>query len=176
MTKFKGKYRVESARLTGWDYRNAGWYFITICTQGKQHCFGRVINCEMHLSPAGEIAHQYLAEIPHHAPATVDVFVVMPNHVHLILVLEGDVETLQCNVSTPIMSSISPRSGSVSAIIRSYKSAVARWCHQNRYEDFGWQTRFHDHIIRDQQSLERIRAYVHSNPAKWQEDCLHTLS
>jgi REP element-mobilizing transposase RayT len=69
------------------------------------------------------------------------------------------------------MSAMSPKSGSVSVIVRSYKSAVTRWCHQHGHDDFAWQPRFHDHIIRNQVSLERIRAYVQSNPAKWQEDC-----
>jgi REP element-mobilizing transposase RayT len=178
MTRYKDRYRVESTRLPGWDYRTAGWYFITICTHLKAPYFGQVVDYKMRLSPIGQIACQYVADIPEHAPLTViDASVIMPNHVHVILGITESpadevaaVETLQCNVSTR-MSAISPKSGSVSVIVRSYKAAVTRWCHRHGYDDFAWQPRFHDHIIRNQDSLERIRAYVQTNPAQWQEDC-----
>lgn len=97
MTKYKDKYRVESTRLPAWDYRNAGWYFVTICTQGKVCYFGHIVDGEMQLSAIGEKAYQYFMVIPQHFPnATVDEFVIMPNHVHaIIIILESpDVETL----------------------------------------------------------------------------------
>lgn len=78
-----------------------------------------------------------------------------------------------CYVSTnndnvdPIMSQLSPKSGSLSAIIRSYKSSVTRWCRQNGDEDFCWQSRFYDRIIRNQTALNNIRRYIINNPAKW---------
>jgi REP element-mobilizing transposase RayT len=106
-----------------------------------------------------------------------DAFVIMPNHVHGIVVI---VETLQCNVSTPMatatrapnhpMAQISPTAGSLGAIIRSYKSAVSRWCAKNGPTEFAWQTRFYDHIIRSERDLQRIRRYITDNPAKWESD------
>jgi putative transposase len=93
---------------------------------------------------------------------------------------------LQCNVSTQrdiiqqdtpcdvtqrqFMSQISPKPGSLSAIARSYKSAVTRWCRENGFEDFAWQSLFYEHIIRADGSLDRIREYIINNPAKWEHD------
>ncbi len=89
------------------------------------------------------------------------------------------VGTLHCNVPTaandsPIvpnpMARISPRAGSLGAIIRSYKSAVSRWCNQNGHPEFGWQARFYDHIIRNERALNRIRNYIINNPLRWHYD------
>jgi putative transposase len=86
--KFKNKYRIPSARLQNWDY---GWnasYFLTICTQNRQCFFGDITNAEMELSEIGEIAHKYWNEIPAHFPfVKLDAFVVMPNHVHGIIII-----------------------------------------------------------------------------------------
>jgi REP element-mobilizing transposase RayT len=175
MTLFKNKYRSESIRLKGWDYRNAGYYFITICTHQREHYFGRVVAHEMGLSPLGEIAAQFWCEIPsHHAGIDLDEWIIMPNHVHGIVVIrEHAVETLHAT-SLPHenaeMSAISPKAGSLSVVIRSYKSAVTRWAGLNGYQNFAWQPRFYDHIIRDETSLHNIRAYISGNPVKWETD------
>ncbi len=60
--------------------------------------------------------------------------------------------------------------GSLQAIINAYKSSLTRWCRKNGYDNFAWQTRFYDHIIRDEQSLDQIREYIVNNPVKWDED------
>jgi REP element-mobilizing transposase RayT len=98
--KFRNKYRIATSRLKGWDYGEAGYYFITICTQDKHLWFGEIQNCEMRRSFLGEIAYQYWLDIPKHFPqASLDEFIVMPNHVRGIIVLnaaeirEGTVET-----------------------------------------------------------------------------------
>jgi REP element-mobilizing transposase RayT len=133
----------------------------------------------MHLNKIGKLATQYWEEIPHHFPLVeLGNYVVMPNHVHGILIINkmngvGDVETLQCNVSTDDknnkMAMISPKPGSISTIIRSYKSIVTKMARQI-HADFGWQSRFHDHIIRNAQSYDNIQNYILQNPEKWQED------
>jgi len=138
------------------------------------------------LSQIGKIADEYWRKIPAlQTKVEIDQFVIMPNHVHgILIILPNDVstdanvetfpavETLQCNVSTAAdrMSSISPKRSSLGAVIRSYKSAVTQWGHQNGFPDFAWQARFYDHIIRGEQSLNRIRAYIVDNPAKWHLD------
>ena len=202
LPRFKGKYRVESTRLPNRDYAANGWYFITICTQNRAYFFGDVIAGQMQLSAVGKIAQQFWAEIPNHFTHTyIDAYVIMPNHIHGIVVIDrphpinGDrypsniVETLHCNVSTQrdvtrrnmtqnpssdvrrrMMSEISPKTGSLGAIVRSYKSAVTRWCHQNNFDNFAWQPRFYDHIIRADGSLNHIQQYIINNPAKWAED------
>ncbi len=89
--KFKNRYRIPSARLQNWDYRWAGAYFITICTQNRVHYFGEIENGKMQLSPVGIIADILWYEMKNHATyIELDAFVVMPNHVHGILILNGD--------------------------------------------------------------------------------------
>ncbi|MDZ8183903.1 MAG: transposase [Nostoc sp. ChiSLP02] len=182
--KFQGKYRVGSTRLPTRNYAANGWYFITICTSDRTHFLGSVITGNVQLSKIGEIAQQFWAEIPNHFAYTyTDAYVVMPNHVHGIIAIDRpqNVETLHCNVSTQrdtpcniaqeqFMSDISPKAGSLGAIVRSYKSAVTRWCGKNGFENFAWQERFYEHIIRADGSLDRIREYIINNPTKWEND------
>jgi putative transposase len=182
MALFKNKYRIESTRLKGWDYRSAGYYFVTICTQNRVHYFGEVAKGDMRLSIVGEIAARFWTEIPsHHTQVELDEFVVMPNHVHGIIVIVDGVETLHATslpaTSLPAtslrnqkMSDISPKAGSVGAIVRSYKSAVSRWAGENGIASFEWQSRFYDHIIRDEISFKQIRQYIFDNPVKWESD------
>jgi putative transposase len=157
--------------------------------------FGEVIRAAVHRKEIGEIAHRFWSELPkHNKGVELDEFIVMPNHVHGIVVLCGGhdrpngpglriahtvdndvpVSDVACNVApsdnSNFMSSISPKRGSLGAIIRSYKSAVTDWCHSNRLEDFQWQPRFHDHIIRNKDELRRIRSYIRNNPARWETD------
>jgi REP element-mobilizing transposase RayT len=176
---FKNKYRIESTRLKGWDYRNPGYYFVTICTKNRDYHFGHIVNGEMHLSAIGEIAAQCWQEIPnHHTNVELDEFMIMPNHVHSIVVICNPVvavETLHATSLPPPpaeskMSEISPKAGSLGAIIRSYKSAVTRLCGLQGFTEFAWQTRYHDHIIRNENSLHQIRQYIRNNPAKWELD------
>jgi putative transposase len=100
MEKFKGKYRVESTRLKGYDYSSEGHYFITICANEMQHFFGRIINGEMHLSEIGKLAEKFWLEIPNHFPnAILNEFIIMPNHIHGIITLKERVQTSHCDVS-----------------------------------------------------------------------------
>lgn len=171
--KFQNTYRIPSARLLGWDYRWAGAYFITICTAQRQHFFGHVANGKMELSKVGVIADLLWCEIKNHTKnVQLGEFVVMPNHVHGILILDGSFTETE-KEPTPdkdeFMSAISPKADSVSTIIRSYKSAVSKYCKRLGFE-FGWQTRFYDHIIRDEKSFRNISNYIVQNPVKWQSD------
>ena len=179
MTLFKNKYRIESSRLKGWDYRTPGYYFVTICTENREHYFGQISGGSMHLSAVGEIAAQYWREIPlHHVNGELGEFVVMPNHVHGIVLIREYGETFRGGVATlratslrePEKSEISPKAGSLSVIIRSYKSAVTKWKGLNGFNEFAWQVRFYDRIIRDEQSFQKIRAYIFDNPVNWELD------
>lgn len=188
--KYKNKYRISSARLKNWDYSANGAYFITICTQNREHFFGEVVEGQFITSELGRLAGKYWLEIPSHFPfVELGNFVVMPNHTHGILIInKNNIETLHCNVSitntgitntritktTDIqkneqMARISPKPGSISTIIRSYKSVVSKNAHLI-HSDFSWQSRFHDHIIRNSQELERIQYYIENNPLNWKED------
>jgi putative transposase len=183
--KFNNKYRIDSARLKNWDYRSNGAYFITICTANREHFFGEIIgnetSKEMNFSKVGMLAEKYWEQIPEHFPfVSLGNFVIMPNHMHGILIINNvvAVETLQCNVCSKedgknqFFSEISPKSGSISAIIRSYKSIVTR---ESRVivPKFYWHSKFHDHIIRNSISFERIQNYIENNPNNWENDKLY---
>jgi len=182
MEKFQNKYRIPSARWQSWDYANPGMYFLTICTQNRLHFFGEIKNGEMYLNEMGQIAYTCWAEIPTHFPnMELGAFVIMPNHVHGILIVNervvvAVVGTLHAtslpNDATPkneFMASISPQAGTVSAAMRSYKSAVSRSI-RPLYADFSWQTRFHDHVIRNTAEYERIECYILLNIENWEQD------
>jgi len=178
MTLYKDRYRAETARLKGWDYSAAGCYFVTICTGERECSLGEMVDGSMRLSPVGEIARTFWQEIPAHVQGVeLDEFVVMPNHVHGIVAIRDTGRDVACYGSTcyvstcyvSTMARISPRTGSLGAIIRSYKSAVTNWCRKNDH-DFAWQSRFHDEIIRDEHSLEKVREYIRNNPLQWELD------
>ncbi|MBL7732965.1 MAG: transposase [Chitinophagaceae bacterium] len=158
MDKFQNKYRIESARLASWDYRWPGAYFITICTKNREHFFGSVINQQMQLSKIGELAHSCWTEIPAHAMnILLGEFVIMPDHVHGIIII--DVETRHA-------SSLHSRKNSISSIVGGFKSSVTRLARPVN-SLFNWQSRFYDRIIRDREEFIRISDYIRNNPANW---------
>ena len=190
MEKFKGQYRIKSARLKNWDYGWNAMYFITICTQNREFYFGDIADpyklgvSTMQLTEIGEIALKYWNEIPKHFPfVELDEFVVMPNHVHGIIVINKtddgrkDVETPKLGVSTTRIPNTAAASkkwnpATLGVIINQYK----RICTINARKlnpDFAWQSRFYDHIIRDDQSFQKIRDYIYNNPITWTDDKFH---
>jgi putative transposase len=173
MTLFKQKYRIESTRKKDWDYTSRGWYFITICTKNRVCCLGMIRNGQSVLSPLGSSANDSWREIPnHYSNVFVDEFVVMPNHIHGIVVIEGDhVHSPDSQLTKKNNSpGTSPQPASLGSIVRSYKSGVARWCHDNGFPNFQWQPRYHDRIIRSNASLTAVRDYIQNNPMNWEED------
>jgi putative transposase len=191
--KYQNKYRIPSAGLQTWDYASNGAYFITICTAKRQHYFGQIINGKMELSDQGEMAHRYWLEIPDHFSFVVLYeFVVMPNHVHGIIIIDHP-ENFRCDdrivASVEAGHALSLQSqpkqyeqskqthsrfrnqgkNTISAMVGSYKSVVTKYCNENKLP-FGWQSRFHDHIIRDNDEFHRIKNYIVNNPANWEQD------
>lgn len=189
MTLFRNKYRVESARLKGWDYSSAGYYFITICTGDRECCLGDIENGEMELSGIGEIAEKCWRETPAHFPHTdLDAFVIMPNHIHGIVIINenvnvgggadgGDVAVVvEAQNFAPLRkphhpspNRFGPQSKNLGSIIRGFKIGVKKYTTINNIQ-FAWQPRFYDHIIRNHKSLNRIREYIVNNPLKWEMD------
>jgi putative transposase len=172
MTLFKGKYRVESTRLQGWDYATPGWYFVTICTNNRVCSLGEVVEGAVQLSQIGRIAQSELINIPtHYANVRVDSFVVMPNHIHAITVIEG-AHQYTPGLRPPIDDRVPTekvKPGSLSTIVRSYKAGVVRLARQQGLV-FGWQPGFHDHILRRNKSVNAVRDYLQENPANWDQD------
>ncbi len=200
MDKYKNKYRIPSARAQWWDYGWNGAYFITICTKNREHLFGEIVNEKILLSNLGIIADIFWHEIPNHSPfVELGEFVVMPNHIHGILILnKPDIENRNNysidngndngTVVVETGHALSLRrqpvnqppnigqnrfqnigSNTISSIVGSYKSAVTK--HANRLGlNNGWQTRFHDHIIRDNTEYTKISEYIINNPKNWGKD------
>jgi len=179
--KFRNKYRNSSTRLQNWDY---GWnapYFVTICTKNREHYFGKIVDGEMQLSEIGGIAQQFWREIPGHFPFVIpDVFVIMPNHVHGIIVINKtddghDVGTQNFaslrrqHKKSRYKNKFGPQSQNLASIIRGYKTGVKKYATMNNI-DFKWQLRYNDHIIRDKQSFDRIRNYINTNIKNWKND------
>ncbi|OIP98740.1 hypothetical protein AUK40_01175 [Candidatus Wirthbacteria bacterium CG2_30_54_11] len=175
-----------SIRLKDWDYSHNWYYFVTICTGDKKPSFGNIANERMKLSPHGLLAQQCWAEIPFHFPFVVlDEFVIMPDHVHGIVIIDhsngqGNGNCRDVAVQRPYnglaetMSAISPKAGSLSVVIRSYKSVVTKMIGiADTHAHFSWQPRFFDRIIRNERELDAVRAYIRNNPLKWKLDRDH---
>lgn len=153
-------------RLTEYDYSQPGCYFITICVKARQPLLRRGAQCApasglLPLTEAGRITERMIVQISeHYQNVFVDKYVVMPNHVHLILRVEGDGGRTMCApTSKP----------TVARIIKMLKEAVTK--------SMGhpiWQKGYHDHIIRNDADYLRIWDYIETNPAKWREDCYYT--
>lgn len=190
MAKFKNKYRIEPARLKNWDYAESAAYFVTICTANRTPFFGMVQNNALIYSEIGKIVASEWVKSPEIRPdmnLELGEFVVMPNHFHGIIFIGGRdamhrVSNNMNRVSTEnkdamhrvstgdvYKNEFGPQSKNLSSILRGFKSAVTVQARKINPE-FGWQARFHDHIIRNPKSYDAISHYIIDNPKKWIED------
>ncbi len=151
----------KSPRLQGYDYSQSGAYFVTICTHQRQYIFGTIQDGNMILNDYGNIATERWYAIPDHYPdLELDAFIVMPNHVHGIICLDAE----GTNFKTVLGRVINAYKGAVTAGIRKLELSQV----------IVWQGRYHDHIIRNEDSLNQIRQYVISNPQLWYEDTFYS--
>ena len=149
-------------RLKGYDYSENGFYFITICTKGRECLFGDVVDGTMLLNECGDIAEKEVLNIPtHYIDIEIHYFVVMPNHVHIIIALVGK-KSVQAGAASGAPTATQFTLGN---IVRGYKSGVSR-----RIGHSIWQRNFYDHIIRDEDTYLRISTYIENNPKTWEED------
>jgi putative transposase len=169
--QFKSKYRVESARLQDWDYSQSGYYFVTICVKNRKSLLGQIGNDEMVLSEIGTIAQRCWREIPDHfSSVELDEFIIMPNHLHGIIVIAENVETQHiASLQRKGHNKFGPQSENLASIIRGFKSGVKKWATVNGI-DFDWQPRFYDRIIRNEEELCNVRNYIQHNHLQWNED------
>ncbi|MCZ7542020.1 MAG: transposase [Anaerolineae bacterium] len=162
----------RSIRLQGYDYAQEGAYFVTICTHHRTCLFGEVVDSAMQLSGFGEIVQDCWFDIPAHFPyVELDAFVVMPNHVHGVIVIV-DEEGRGKVCTAPTSGFGRSVAGSLSAIVGSFKSAVTKQINEIRKTPRMtiWQRGYYDHVIRDEEDLNRIRQYIVDNPAHWELD------
>ncbi len=161
MTKFKNTYRIESTRLKDWDYSTPWWYYVTINTKNHHDYFGEIIDGKLILNPLGKIADLFWNEIPnHYKNAELDYYVIMPIHIHGIIIINYTAVTR--HASSP------QKNLTLSDIIGSFKSAVTKRIHETGYQNFSWQPRFYDRIIRNGKELYNVRNYIEQNPIKWE--------
>ncbi len=157
---FRYRFRVPSARLRGWDYSWPGVYAVTVCVKGRVCCLGEVAQADVALSPLGVIvAEEWLAIPRTHRQVVLDEWIVMPDHLHGILIFErGERMISQEGLSA----------GSLGAAVGQFKQRATKRIRARRSCDFAWQERYFDQILRDDEALERYRAYIRENPGRWQ--------
>jgi REP element-mobilizing transposase RayT len=160
----------RSIRFQDYDYSAVGAYFVTLCAFQRECLFGEVVEGGMQLSDAGLAVIDCWQAIPKHfSQAELDEFVVMPNHLHGIIV--NDCRGTACRAQFDEAFG-RPVAGSLATIIRSFKSAVSNRVNVLR-DNPGvpvWQRNYYERVIRDEQELAAIRQYIANNPARWAED------
>jgi len=187
----------RSHRLAGYDYSQSGAYFMTICTNNRECLFGDIVMGQMVLNAVGQIVADEWAKTAAMRPLIEsDEWVVMPNHFHAIVFIKNDTATsvgarravpssktsTEYKNTAPYMPDRGPTEafgcpvpGSLSTIVRSFKSAVTKQVNLLRQTPglVLWQRNFWDHVIRNEVDCNRIREYIHTNPQRWQMDSLH---
>lgn len=152
----------RTIRMPGWNYRRAGWYFVTINTWGSCHTLARVRSGKMVLTRMGEIVSERWHAIPGHHPAVrLDEFVVMPSHIHGIVVLT--------NSGPPADGrGLGYSAGSLAAIIGSYKASCTRIVRAEMHPRMlVWQRNYYERILMDREAIDAVRRYIVANPSRW---------
>ena len=170
MNKEKELPKRKHPRLNNYDYSSAGAYFVTICTQNRWCVLSRIVGrglapaetTAIEYTPLGEIAEKQLFLLEDRYPyLTIDQYVIMPNHIHAILILNGEA------------AGASPRP-TVTDIVCAYKSLTTRECKKSGFGEKLFQTSFYEHIIRSREDYEEIVKYIYENPIRWYYDELYT--
>ena len=146
----------QSIRLQGYDYTNEGIYFVTICCYQRQHLFGEIDNGEMKINLIGQIVSALWQKIPQHFPnVELDGFILMPDHLHGIIII-----------------SESKEKSSLANIIQNFKSISSRKINRitKTYGISIWQRNYYERIVRTEQELTNLYEYIKNNPANW-TDC-----
>jgi len=200
---FQNRYRISSSRAS-WHNYNGGVYFVTICTKNREHYFGEIAcnqalspSSVMHLSAVGGYVDEQLRNVSSHYPyAQIPLWVVMPNHVHAIVVIHSETPTVETMCTSSLQSSVctssrssnpsrwkntvineqmqlvSHKRGLLSTAVGGLKRAVSCFANTNRIM-FAWQPRFHDHMIRTVEEQNRIADYIEHNVFRWKSDCFY---
>ncbi len=169
MDKAKELPQRKHPRLDNYDYSSAGAYFVTICTQNRRCVLSRIVGrglapaeaSGMEYTSFGKIAEQQLLSLKdRYAYLSVDQYVIMPNHIHVVLILESEA------------AGASPRP-TITDIVCAYKSLTTRECKKNGFDGKLFQTSFYEHIIRGREDYEEIVKYIYENPIRWYYDELY---
>ncbi len=194
MSKYLGKYKNDSNRLRSWNYSSPGRYYITICTHNREHLFGQVENGNMILSEYGEIVRSEILKIPeYHKRAILDEWIVMPDHVHLLIELgtwnyENGISSIGDTDVVGKIHEISLQSCSPNDQIKQYRAARRKMIIfkivgkfqmltskqinilRNSPGNTNWQHDYYDHVIRNYESYIRIKQYIINNPKNFRKN------
>ena len=163
----------KAPRLKDFDYSQDGYYFITICTNKRCNILSKIVGqglapAGVQLSEYGLIVKEQLMALEERYPTIkVDKYIIMPNHIHAIIVVDSTVEAVKT-------AGASPRP-TVSDAVCTFKSLAARKIRQAGYKEQVFQSSFHDHIIRNKRDYQQTWSYIDGNAAKWEEDELNTV-
>jgi len=183
----------NTIRLQKYDYSDAGWYFVTICTENRECLFGEISvgatrgspfsksrgsPFQMKLNDIGKIIKNIWKSLPNHHPVKLDESMIMPNHVHGIIIMRNANHSVGAIFKSPVVSSnvsgeinFAPTINiSLSNIIKWYKSKSTINIRTIMNKTFCWQKSFYDVIIRNEISLYFIRQYIFDNPKNWNDD------
>lgn len=148
--------------MKGYEYTQPGAYFITICVRERACDLGFIESGEMILSDCGRVANDFWSQIPVHFPnVTVDIFIVMPNHIHAIIIIEEG----RGGITPPLPSTL----GQIVAYYKYQTTVQINHLNDNAGTPF-WQRGYYEHIIRNDREMETIRRYIQENPLKWELD------
>jgi len=172
---FKDLPNRHTTRLHEYDYSQLNWYYVTICTNHHENMF---VGANQHLpvppsfdiqlNKIGQTTQQCWLDIPIHNPnVKLDKYVIMPNHVHGIIII--NYQKQRANIDSPLHGT----SGTIGAIVRGFKIGVTKWCRTNTQIHDVWQRNYYEHIIRDEGELTHIRKYITDNPKNWLIDKLN---
>ena len=168
------KHHRRSIRLRGYDYGQVGAYFVTICTHKRACLFGQVVDGTVQLNAFGQIVKsEWINTLSVRPQVGLDEYVVMPNHIHGILVTVNTGRGVLQYAPTARQGApfVSP-SQTIGAIVRGFKSIATKRINALRHTPGMpvWQRNYYEEIIRDEHDLARIRQYIQDNPSKWPED------
>jgi REP element-mobilizing transposase RayT len=181
MTENPARHHRRSIRLRDYDYSQVGAYFVTVCTHNRTCLFGDVVDGEMVTNDAGRIVQAIWKALPLHYPGVaLDEFVIMPKHVHGIIVLDSGVGAqfiaplgsggaINRALTTDALSA-SDRPPTLGDIVRGFKARSTRLLRRDRGYQRVWQRNYYEHVLRDKGSLSRVREYISNNPLHWAFD------
>jgi len=177
------KHHRHTVRLPEYDYRQAGAYFITLCAYQRESLFGEIVDDEMHLNECGYIVtDEWIATAMIRPGVLLDEFIVMPNHFHAIVFLptmadanDNDIVGAHSRAPSAEGTNLSRTPKSLGALVAGFKSTVTKQINALRMTPriSVWQRNYYEHIVRDENALQRICEYIASNPVTWATDDEH---
>ena len=160
----------QSIRLPNFDYSSSNLYYVTICVQDRVCLLGKIVNDNVYLLPFGHLVKSFLTSISQHYPGVnIDVFQIMPNHIHAIINLNLNGRT---QGSAPTLGTMVQRFKTKTT--HDYIEGIKTHGWQSFNKKL-WQRDYYEHIVRDEKDLIRIREYIQNNPVNWKKDKLHRL-